>query len=349
MSQSSAEPAGHIDKIVALCRGLTAFVRSFESRSKALESCVFVCAYCRPEYSQYCALSQIFNSIQALKLLHAPVRRLDKNTVFKIAFHLGSACENLKSSNRLNQSELKQLTDLADAWLSGDSKSIFDDFDEDDQERLWKKAALPWLETLELVPFKNSLLRKHFDDPSYKFKWVQNVGAVIRREAKADPLFNYGCICEELVFADKTDLHFCWLPTQRDTDGAYRWAICLWGGSDLTDAIDLVRESLEARTKEAWELESGVRRLSESVGTVKDTVDAVDLLVEAFLQELTSARTKEAEVKKAEVLRLRAAFHACYEPRLLEHALSMLQTEKRAQIVEKVNVVRIIQELAGAR
>jgi hypothetical protein len=322
-------------RIIDLCRTLSEYLRTLLERQSGTESCVFVGAYCTKHFSKYHALSETLAPPYSRELLRE-LRELPRRMVFNIGFHLGDAYQQLKTSTPKDAATTK-LISVIEQWPLHDKRNIFDVLDDED---MWE-VVKEWLQTLEYVEFKNSLLRKHFTAPHYTFITEMEAQANI---AAPDALFRYGLACERLVFPLQQDLHLCWL-TERGADS--RWAVCLWCSRVATRVLNSANKYLEEEIVRFWDENENKAKLTFS--SIRENMDSIESFlggIESEARAMASGDVAKRHQIIENVLQLRRVFRECHDHVRIYDARIRL-AEERKKIVEQMDIISVINIIKG--
>ena len=257
-------------RAVGLCQELTRYVWRLNKQRNVH----FVCAECTDSESSYCYLVDVFERDESKKYLHDVFMNTPLNEIMYFSFELGRARENL--TRRRNG----PLIEFAQAVGNGNLAKLFTETD----IKTWWRLASRFLEILQGISFRESMLSSSYELEDYSFRTFKNIDAWTQRPQ--EPIFSYGWACE-LILTPGRDFHYCFLPEINNC----RLALILWTDTTGTAAFMKIKDSVEAEIRRLWNNQ-------DSQITI-DHIISADIECENFFltarAQLTESRTETKE------------------------------------------------------
>jgi len=219
-------------RAVGLCQELTRYVWRLNKQRNVH----FVCAECTDSESSYCYLVDVFERDESKQYLHDVFMNTPLKEIMYFSFELGRARENL--TRRRND----PLIEFAQAVGNGNLAKLFTE----KHIKTWWRLASRFLEILQGISFRESMLSSSYELEDYSFRTFENIDVWTQRPK--EPIFSYGWACE-LILTPGRDFHYCFLPEINNC----RLALILWTDTTGTAAFNDIKDLVEGAIIWLWD------------------------------------------------------------------------------------------------
>jgi hypothetical protein len=314
--------------VTSLCQTLSEYARELRTE---LANSLFVAARCTGQKSRYEGLVDIYSRPQARTIFQCEITQTTTPNIMHFCYALGGLESSIKQQHDTQNGEASPdlLIQFAERVGRGSLYDLFDDTAAPDN---WFAVASDLFKTLESISFNNSILARNFGRKPFTF-FRCNPGLVISEQLRKDTTFQYGWICEQIVFASRAELHYCYLPPDEQDDK--RWAVCLWADRPTTGALSLVQEKLQTIMRQVWTGQSRIEELAAESSKAAEVNERWRVMYHELQSELRGANP-EAQQAKDRLVKLDAAYWSSLDLGARGKVVEFLDTSRSSFIAEKL-------------
>ncbi|MDQ3775582.1 MAG: hypothetical protein M3461_15135 [Pseudomonadota bacterium] len=276
---------------------------------------------------------------------------MSQDDIFDIGFYLGSACEYIKGSRKLNRdAEAQLMVTMGNQWLDGALARFFDKIADHNVDTILEQGILPWLSSIEYVEFQDSYLARRFSrDGDFEFQEQRRIDHSVQSQVKKDSVFRYGRACEYLLFARDSVLHYCFTPVVTTPNGEeYRWALCVWCPPEASPTVAGAHPQLQTQLRRAWGATEGAKDGGELLNLAEEITAARFLLERLWSRENGRLEPPDAIQVKRKVDSLAHAVQICPDVELVQRVKIDLSAALSAGVlVENISFDTLLRTLHG--